>query len=103
VLADEKLTAFRNGEADCVHLLKDGSRTRVEIAAELQAQITGKIEHHVKQMVALYGENKVLESVGPALLKPPNTRCLHPRYQNLCCQTKEAFHSPNPGGKNLRC
>ena len=56
MLADEKLTTFWNVEADCGHLLKDGSRTRLEIAPELQAQITGEIEHHLKQMVALYGK-----------------------------------------------
>ena len=80
MLADEKLTAFFGMERPIASTSKDGSRTRVEIAAELQAQITGEIEHHLKQMVPLYEEKKVLEVLNPLCLdrltRPACTRAI---------------------------
>ena len=42
---------------------------KLDIAPELRAPITGEIERQLKQLVAEFGEKKVLEALDPLIMK----------------------------------
>jgi hypothetical protein len=53
-----------------VKVSKHRTRTRkLDIPPELQAPITGEIERQLQQLIAQFGENKVLEALDPLVTK----------------------------------
>ena len=61
--------AGRAGQAKA-RASKGRSRTRrLDIPPELEAPITGEIERQLKQLVAQFGEKKVLEALDPLVTK----------------------------------
>jgi len=46
-----------------------GRRKRLDVPLELQAPITGEIERQLQDLVAQFGEKKVLEALDPLMSK----------------------------------
>jgi len=69
--------------------VKVAKRTRqLHIPPELQAPITGEIEHQLKQLVTQFGEKKVFESLDPLVTKCKwnDWQCVATAIRRIACE-----------------
>jgi len=69
-MAKAKVLRTRSRAAGRIKVSKRGTRRKqLDISPDLRAPITGDIERQLKQLVAKFGEKKVLAALGPLVTK----------------------------------